>query len=299
MPTPENDSIENDLIDPRMSGSSQPLVASAAVAPAWHTIVLVAGILALSIHSASRLSAAHGSINRLRSYGLTAAMEAGIFAWVAVGLRLKKISLRSLLGSCPLSFRSITQDLGFALIFWITSLMVLGSLGIAWSGVEAALTHRPPFTRAVGQTGQTGQAKQAGQAKQIGQVLRPDPSQLEAVRALAQLAPANGEEIAAWTLLCLLAGFVEEIVFRGYLQRQFISWARGGVGPGVLASAVLFGGAHAYQGVRGMALIAAFGALFSLLALYRRSLRAGIFAHAWHDLIAGLTLALLRSTHVI
>jgi membrane protease YdiL (CAAX protease family) len=294
LPTPENDSI--DPINPRMSELSQLPVASAAVAPAWHTIVLVAGIVALSIHSALRLSAAHGPINRLRSYGFTAAMEAGIFAWVVVGLRLKKTSLRSLLGSCTLSFRSITQDLGFALIFWITSLMVLGSLGLAWSGVEAALTHRPPLTRAAGQTGQTGQA---GQAAPVEQALRPDPSQLEAVRALAQLAPANGEEIAAWTLLCLLAGFVEEVVFRGYLQRQFIHWARGGVGPGVFASAVLFGGAHSYQGVRGMALIAVFGVLFSLLALYRRSLRAGIFAHAWHDLIAGLTLALLKSSHVI
>ena len=27
-------------------------------------------------------------------------------------------------------------------IFWIASLMVLGSLGIAWSGVEAVLQHR-------------------------------------------------------------------------------------------------------------------------------------------------------------
>jgi membrane protease YdiL (CAAX protease family) len=94
-------------------------------------------------------------------------------------------------------------------------------------------------------------------------------------------APATGGEIAAWTLLCLLAGFVEEVVFRGYLQRQFIHWARGGAGPGVLASAVLF------------------GAIFRLLALYRRSLRTGIFAYAWHDLIAGLTLALHRSAHVI
>ena len=305
LPTPESDSFDPinpdpvNPINPRMNELPQPPAASTAVAPAWHTIVLVAGILALSIHSASSFSAAHGPINRLRSYGFTAAMEAGIFAWAVVGLRLKKISLRSLLGSCPLNFRSIARDLGCALIFWITSLMVLGSLGIAWSGVEAALTHRPPLTRAAGQTGQANQAGQAEKAAQVEQALRPDPSQLEAVRALAQLAPANGEEIAAWTLLCLLAGFVEEIVFRGYLQRQFISWARGGVGPGVLASAVLFGAAHAYQGARGMALIAVFGALVSLLALNRRSLRAGIFAHAWHDLITGLTLALLRSTHVI
>ncbi len=47
-----------------------------------------------------------------------------------------------------------------------------------------------------------------------------------------------------------------------------------------------------------MVLLAVFGVLFSLLALYRRSLRAGLFAHVWHDLFAGLALALLRSSHI-
>jgi membrane protease YdiL (CAAX protease family) len=92
-------------------------------------------------------------------------------------------------------------------------------------------------------------------------------------------------------MLCLLVGFVEETVFRGYLQRQFIGWARGGLATGVLASAVVFGSAHGYQGARNMVLLAVFGVLFSL--------RAGIFAHAWHDFIAGLALALLRSRHIL
>jgi hypothetical protein len=81
-------------------------------------------------------------------------------------------------------------------------------------------------------------------------------------------------------------------------QRQFIGWSRTVVWLGVLASALVFGGAHAYQGARNMALLAVFGVLFGMLAIYRRSLRAGIFAHAWHDLIAGLALALLRSSHI-
>jgi len=46
-------------------------------------------------------------------------------------------------------------------------------------------------------------------------------------------------------------------------------------------------------------MLTVFGVLFSVLALYRRSLRAGMFAHSWHDLLAGLALALLKSTHVI
>ena len=166
--------------------------------------------------------------------------------------------------------------------------MVLGTLSMAWLRAESALAHRPATTHAAG----------AGwKSRKIA--LRTIPQRLESLRALQQMAPANGREIAAWILLCMLVGFTEEIVFRGYLQRQFIGWARGSVASGVLASAMVFGSAHAYEGARGMVLIAVFGVLFSLLALYRRSLRAGIFAHAWHDLIAGLALALLRSNHVI
>ena len=261
--------------------------APAGIAPPWHTAVLVASIVAFSIHGASRFSAAHAEINRLATYSFTAVMEALLLAWVLFGLRLRKIPLRSLLGSRALSLHSIAEDLCFAAVFWIVSLMVLGSLSIAWSRTEFALAHRPATTNAAGQAGKAGLS------------LASDTSKLESLRALKQLAPANGREIAAWMLLCMLVGFTEEIVFRGYLQRQFIGWARGSVGLGVLASAVVFGSAHAYEGARGMVLITVFGVLFSLLALYRRSLRAGIFAHAWHDLIAGLAIALLSSNHVI
>jgi hypothetical protein len=48
-----------------------------------------------------------------------------------------------------------------------------------------------------------------------------------------------------------------------------------------------------------MVLLAVFGALFSVLAIFRRGLRAGIFAHSWHDLIAGLALAFLRAHHLL
>ena len=254
-----------------------------AIAPVWHTILLVAAIIAISIHGAARLSATHGELNRLATYGFTAASETGLLVWVIVGLRLRKTPLRSLLGSCPCAIRSIAADLGFAFLFWISSLTVLGALSVAWSGAEAALTHRPLPAHA---------APQSAQAP-----LSPDPSRLEALRKLSRLAPANENEIVAWALLCLLVGLIEEIVFRGYLQRQFTSWARGGIAVGVLASAVVFGSAHGYQGARGMVLISVFGALFSLLAIYRRSLRAGIFAHAWHDFFVGLVLYWLRSSH--
>jgi hypothetical protein len=272
---------EYDPADAPLAVTPRPLPsASLGVAPAWHTVVLVAFILWSSVRGASQLSVPHGSLNRLATYGTTALMELALLGWVLFGLRLKRTPLRSLLGAFSFDTRSIVADLGFALLFWISALAVLGSIGIAWSGVEAAVTHRPPPIH-------------------NAQSLASDPSQEKEVRALAELAPSGGGEIAAWVLLCLLVGFIEETVFRGYLQRQFIGWARGSVGAGVVLSALIFGGAHAYQGARNMVLLAVFGALFGLLAVYLRSLRAGMFAHSWHDLIAGLALAFLKAHHLI
>lgn len=274
MPTSENGPIDEPLLE------TPPPPTSLAVAPVWHTVVLVAVILWTSIHGASQLSSPHGQLNRLVTYGSTALMELLLLAWVLFGLWLKRTPLRSLLGAFSFDLRSLAVDFGFAMLFWISALSVLGTIGIAWTGIESAITHRPLLSH-------------------TAQSLVPDPSQLQQVHELAQLAPANRQEVAAWVLLCLLVGFIEETVFRGYLQRQFTWWARGSVWAGVLFSALVFGGAHAYQGVRNMVMLAVFGALFSLLALFRRSLRAGMIAHGWHDLIAGLALALLKSCHLI
>jgi len=41
-------------------------------------------------------------------------------------------------------------------------------------------------------------------------------------------------------------------------------------------------------------MITVFGALFSLLALRRGSLRAGMIAHGWHDIFSGIALAVLK-----
>jgi hypothetical protein len=65
------------------------------------------------------------------------------------------------------------------------------------------------------------------------------------------------------------------------------------------ASAAASGAAHADQGVRGMALLAPFGAHFSLRAFVRRSRRACIFALNRRDSIAGPTPDLLCSRHII
>jgi len=255
------------------------------IAPAWHTVVLILGILAVSLLGVYRHpgGASVGAVNRLRTYGVTAGLELVLMGWVAFGLRLRGIPFRSLFGKVSSDFRSIAVDAGVAILFWMGSLMALATLGLMWMSIEAAITHRPiPIP--------TGQS---------GKTTLPSSTEDQAARAVVQLAPANGKEIACWLLLCMLVGVAEELVFRGYLQQQFTAWARGAAAGGVVFSAMMFGAAHGYEGARAMFLLAVFGALFSLLALFRRNLRAGIFAHSWHDACAGLMVALLHSRHIL
>lgn len=46
--------------------------------------------------------------------------------------------------------------------------------------------------------------------------------------------------------------------------------------------------AHGYQGVQACLAIAIYGVPFTLLALWRKSLRPGMIAHAWTDMAGGL-----------
>ena len=273
MPNPE-DAL---LRDPPVNETSRNLPTEHPIAPWWHTVLLVAGIVLLSLAGAKEFSGPHAPrVDRMGTYAITAATELAMLGWIWFGLRLRRVPFRSLIGELESGVRGLAIDLGVAGIFWIGSLFVLASVGIMWEVGDAAAHHR-----AFAPNGQ------------------PDATQQHTVHTLLRLAPATASEIAAWILVCALAGFTEETVFRGYLQRQFTAWGRGALWCGVVFSAVLFGMAHGYQGARNMVLLSVFGALFSLLAIFRRSLRAGMIAHAWQDLIAGLGLALLHSRHLI
>lgn len=117
-------------------------------------------------------------------------------------------------------------------------------------------------------------------------------------KELAALAPRDAREIMLWIALSCTAGFVEEFAFRGYLLRQFAAPARA-LWLGVIASSLLFGIAHGYEGSAGMLAIGVYGALFCGLALVRRTLRPGMIAHAWHDIFSGLMLALVHHFHFV
>lgn len=268
--------IETELAPLPGAPEKKTWLSPAPLAPWWHTIVLILGIALLSYSGAQQFRGERlAHMNRMQTYATTVAAELAMLGWVYLGLRLRRIPFRSILGNVCDASHTVWMDLGSAGVFWIGSLVVLGSINAAWTVIDAAVHHRPLIPT------------------------QPPAAQQHVMQTLSRLAPGNGMEIAAWIAVCMMAGFTEEIVFRGYFQRQFTAWGRGAVAVGVVFSAALFGFAHGYQGARYMVLLSIFGAMFSVLTIVRGNIRAGIFAHAWQDMIAGLGLAFLRSRHLI
>ena len=99
--------------------------------------------------------------------------------------------------------------------------------------------------------------------------------------------PQRGLEIAFWIGVSISAGFCEELVFRGYFQKQFETFTHSRW-IALLLQAVLFGVSHGYQGIEACLKIAGFGALYGLFAVWRRSLRPGMIAHASGDILSGI-----------
>lgn len=217
---------------------------------------------------------------RLATYASTAVSQVLMVLWVWFGLKLRKVRFISLFGDLSGGMKSLVIDLGSAIVFWIGSMIVLTSIGMAWLVTEMAIKHQSLFPHG-------------------GKPVPPDPQQQHLIHTLTSLAPSNGVEVLAWAGMCLMAGVVEELVFRGYFQRQFTAWGRGALWTGIVFSALLFGTAHGYQGLRNMVMLSVFGALFSGLVIVRRNLRAGIIAHAWHDFFIGLVLAFLHWKHLV
>jgi hypothetical protein len=283
-PTHERDDQVPSALDPVGGRMTSPAATRRGIAPVWHTVLLILAVLAISYLGVHRHAGTHGAmvVNRLSTYGTTAILEVVLIGWVAFGVKLRGTPLRSLFGEVSISPKSILVDFGIAVLFWILSMMALATVAMMWISVEALITHKPVI-----QTNKNGQPTITSQ------------SDNQAAKAVAQLAPENGKEIACWLLLCMLVGIAEELVFRGYFQTQFTAWAQGAAAAGVVFSALMFGAAHGYEGVRAMFMLTVFGAFFSLLALFRRNLRPGIFAHSWHDAVAGLTVAILHARHLL
>jgi hypothetical protein len=103
------------------------------------------------------------------------------------------------------------------------------------------------------------------------------------------LYPRGPRDMMRWAIVSLLAGTIEEIVYRGTLlqlwQRVLGSWW-----PAMLACALVFAVAHFVQGWRAMLVILAFGAGFHAIVRITGNLYTAMFVHVVYDFSAGIVL---------
>jgi len=109
-------------------------------------------------------------------------------------------------------------------------------------------------------------------------------------QAIRNLIPQSPIEVVLFLATSLTAGFCEELIYRGYLQRQFTALIHAVTG-GILLQAIVFALSHGYQGWKYVLLIAVLAAMLGLLAHWRRSLRPGMIAHALQDGVGGIVAA--------
>jgi membrane protease YdiL (CAAX protease family) len=104
--------------------------------------------------------------------------------------------------------------------------------------------------------------------------------------ALANITPKTGSELVVWLGLAATGGFCEELVFRGYLTRQFSAWT-GSRLFAIVLQGVAFGLAHGYYH-KIMVVVMVQGWLLGLFACWRKSLRPAMLAHGLQDALGGV-----------
>lgn len=225
----------------RPTEPSKPLL----IAPLWHTLGLLALLLAISLGTlrmqSYRPAAGEQHHGNVLHYLAVIACEWGLFLYIWLGGLIPGATrLRGLIGGRWSNFKEVLRDIGLAVVFWI-----------AFS-VVAVLTSL---------------------------VVRPSP-----VASLGFLNPRGAAELTLWVIMSMTAGFCEELAFRGYLQKQCLALT-GSVVLAMLAQGVLFGVAHWYQGFKMVIVISMLGLLMGVFAQWRKSLRPGMITHAWADIV--------------
>jgi membrane protease YdiL (CAAX protease family) len=106
---------------------------------------------------------------------------------------------------------------------------------------------------------------------------------------LIQLLPRTGKEKLVFAWLSLAAGVGEELAYRGFLV-PVLALLLGSPWGAAVASSVVFGALHAYQGWLGMVRTGVLGLLLAASLILSGSLWPAILAHAILDLLAGLVI---------
>jgi membrane protease YdiL (CAAX protease family) len=106
-------------------------------------------------------------------------------------------------------------------------------------------------------------------------------------RRATLLMPRSGRDVPAWVLISCLAGFGEELNYRGVLV-AVLTAATGNWWIAVAVSIAAFSLAHAAQSWRKAGMVAAFSVVFQAAVVLAGSLLPAMLAHAAYDIVAGL-----------
>ncbi|MGB8062471.1 MAG: type II CAAX endopeptidase family protein [Candidatus Sulfotelmatobacter sp.] len=214
------------------------------IAPVWHTIILLFGLVGLAVAVARSATlpfvVAYG---KGTAYFWIILFECVIVGFIYFGVSHCGMSLRDLVGGNWTRPIAILRDAAISLVFLVIIFVA---------------------------------------SQVMGNLLQAEPN--ESVR---NLIPHSSSEVILFLILTLTAGFCEEVIYRGYLQRQFSALTKSAAG-GIVFQALIFGAGHTYQGWRFVLIISVVGTMFGLLAHRCRSLRPGMIAHFLQDGLGGL-----------
>jgi uncharacterized protein len=239
----------SETIDYSLPAATRPFPEPKAIAPVWHTVLLLLVIVGFSIlpsfvHVPLQPGQTAGAgASRMFTYVATMIYELVMLAWIwGFCSFLYGVPLREIIGGKWNRFSEFLIDIACVLGLWaaVVTLLLFARFVLHFSGMEAAKA----------------------------------------------MLPTTLKETCVFVILAVLAGFCEEVIFRGYFMRQFTAWTQSVV-AGVVLQSVLFGLAHGYQGWKGMLVISVYGSLFGILAVLRKSLRPGIIQHCAQDGFSG------------
>lgn len=118
----------------------------------------------------------------------------------------------------------------------------------------------------------------------LGSYLRPTPVQLDAV---IQFLPHGVIEKLCWIVVAIGTGFFEEVLYRGYLLRQF-SALTGSRAIALLLQGAVFAVGHVSLGPALMISVSLLALWLGTLTLWQKSLVPAMIVHAGTSLFGGL-----------
>ncbi|MBH0010177.1 CPBP family intramembrane glutamic endopeptidase [Salinibacterium sp. SWN1162] len=113
--------------------------------------------------------------------------------------------------------------------------------------------------------------------------VRNEGEEVVAVGDVQAILPRNRQELVLGGLLSINAGVVEELLFRLALPALLFA-TTGNAVVAIVASLVLFGLMHSYQGLAGIIVTTVLGAIFMAIYVLTGSILVTIIAHALIDL---------------